>query len=177
MNDLPSVLHADGPHDALGDQARVFDRFVGMWDCDYTHLAEDGSVRERHNGTVTFGWILGGHALQDVWSGGVDARGNPASGTSIRYFDADEDLWTIVWILPQAGVVTTMRGGAVGDRIVLEGANADGSARRWSFNDIEHDSFSWWGERSTDGGSTWQLEADYRMVRRAVDDPPSQPVP
>ncbi len=163
---LRAVLHADGPHATLGAQARVFDRFVGTWDCGYAHFAEDGSVSERYPGHVTFGWVLDGHAMQDVWSGEPPGgQGERTVGTSIRYFDATSELWTVVWILPDPGVVTTVRGGEVGDRIVLEGENADGSSRRWSFNDIREDSFTWRGERSTDGGSTWQLVAEYHMVR------------
>jgi hypothetical protein len=37
-------LLADGSHASLGEQAHVFDRFVGAWDRHYVHLAEDGSV-------------------------------------------------------------------------------------------------------------------------------------
>jgi hypothetical protein len=51
----------------------------------------------------------------------------------------------------------TVRGGAVGDRIVLHGEGQDGSLRRWSFNDIGPDSFDWRGERSSDHGANWRL--------------------
>jgi hypothetical protein len=168
MGQLRNELHADRPHEALGDHARVFDRFVGRWDCDYTHLEEDGSVRERYPGHVTFGWILDGQALQDVWAGDRgDGRGEHLVGTSIRFFDTGEDRWTVVWILPEAAAVVTVYGGRVDDRIVLEGSNPDGSLRRWSFDDIRDESFIWRGERSLDSGRTWTLLADYRMTRRA----------
>lgn len=168
MNDLSSALHADGPHDVLGEQARVFDRFVGTWDCDYTNFAEDGSVSQRYPGQVTFGWILDGRAMQDVWSGQVSDDEGRVAGTSIRFFDAEAGRWTVVWMYPPAGIITTVHGGLVGDRIVLEGEGADGSSQRWSFNDMRKDSFTWRGERSTDG-VTWWLAADYKMVRRAPD--------
>ena len=168
MNQLRSVLHADGPHEALGDQAHVFDRFVGAWDCEYTNFADDGTVSARYPGQVTFGWILDGYAMQDVWSGDVGGDGERAAGTTIRFFDPAVERWTVVWIYPPGAVLTTMKGGQVGDRIVLEGGNADGSSIRWSFDDIQEDSFTWRGERSTDDGSTWHLTADYRMVRRTL---------
>lgn len=44
MNGLGAALLVDGSHASLGEQAHVFDRFVGAWDCHYVHLAEDGSV-------------------------------------------------------------------------------------------------------------------------------------
>jgi hypothetical protein len=169
MNALSAALHAEGPRAVLGEQARIFDRFVGTWDCDYTNFAEDGSVSQRYPGQVTFGWILDGHAMQDVWSGEAGDHGERVAGTSIRFFDERADRWTVVWIFPPAGVITTVRGGSVGDRIVLEGEDADGSSHRWSFNHIRRDSFTWRGERSSDGGSTWRLVADYKMVRRAPD--------
>jgi hypothetical protein len=37
-----------------GEQAHVFDRFVGAWDCHYVHLAEDGSVIEHQSAMQSF---------------------------------------------------------------------------------------------------------------------------
>lgn len=71
-----------------------------------------------------------------------------------------------MWFAPEANVVTTVSGGAVGDRIVLHGEDEDGSVRRWSFNDIRPDSFVWRGERSSDQGTTWRLEAEYHDATR-----------
>ncbi len=160
------VLHADGPRSAVGTQAHIFDGFVGTWHCDYTHFNEDGTVKERYPGHLTFGWILQGQALQDVWTGDKgDGRGEWQVGTSVRFFDPSADMWTVVWILPEAAAVVTVSGGEVDGRIVLEGVNADGSRRRWSFHDVRDDSFTWRGERSTDDGRSWTLLADYRMVR------------
>ena len=164
---LRDVLHANGPRSSAGDQARIFDTFVGTWDCDFTHFDEDGSVKERYPGHVTFGWILEGQALQDVWTGDArDGRGERQVGTSVRFFDPNTQQWTVVWILPESAVVVTVSGGEVDGRIVLEGDSEAGSRRRWSFNDIHESSFTWCGERSTDGGRTWTLLADYRMTRR-----------
>jgi hypothetical protein len=161
---LSDVLHAEGPHATAGDG--LFDQFVGTWACEYKHFADDGSLKERYPGHVTFAWILDGRALQDVWSGDRgDGEGERPVGTSIRFFDAKAARWIVVWILPEASVVTIVRGGAVDDRIVLEGTNTDGSRRRWSFNEIRPNSFTWRGEKSTDEGATWQLVAEYPMVR------------
>jgi len=171
-SELAAVLLADDPHASLGDQARIFDRFAGTWDCDYTHFAADGAVAERYPGQLVFGWIIDGRAMQDVWIGYPAAltRRARSIGTSVRFFDATSGLWKVVFIMPEAGVITTVTGGAVGDRIVLEGENLDHSLRRWSFNDIRPDSFTWRGERSEDEGKTWRTTAEYQMTR-----PGSQP--
>lgn len=91
-------------------------------------------------------------------------------GTSIRWFDPSTGEWTVIWLAPQANVVPSVRGGAVGGRIVLHGERQDGSLRRWSFNDIEPDSFVWRGERSPNRGATWILEAEYDMRRHGRDE-------
>ena len=165
-DELARTLAAVRPHPSLGDQARLFDQFVGIWDCDYSHFDAAGNVTARYSGEVTFGWILDGRALQDVWVGEPSGTSERDIGTSIRFLDSSSGLWNVFWFAPEAGVVTTVKGGEVGDRILLEGKNEDGSLRRWSFNDIRPDSFVWRGERSTDDGKTWYLTADYRMTRR-----------
>jgi hypothetical protein len=125
--DLKDVLHANGPSASAAGQARIFDRFVGRWDCDYTHFDEDGSVKERYPGHLTFGWILQGQALQDVWTGDTgDGRGERQIGTSIRFFDPGTDLWTVVWIMPEATAVVRVSGGR--DR---RSHRAGGRQRRW----------------------------------------------
>jgi len=164
-----AALAALGPHPSLGDQARLFDRFVGTWDSDYDTYAADGSVT-RASGEVLFGWVIDGRAMQDIWIG--HPRSGTANerfiGTSLRFFDARSALWRVVWVAPTAGNVITLQGGAVGDRIVLEGQGSDGSSLRWSFNDIRPDAFVWRGETSRDGGKTWRLTQEQRMRRRRI---------
>src|SRR6266487_4045350 len=59
---MVSVLSALNPHPSLGDAARVWDRFVGTWDCDYTFFLDDGTVKHSR-GELEFGWILDGRAI------------------------------------------------------------------------------------------------------------------
>lgn len=165
--EMVAALAARGPHPSLGDQAIVFDRFVGTWDSEYDTYAPDGSVT-RATGTVLFGWIIDGRAMQDVWIGHAKS-GDPKErfiGTSLRFFDAKTGVWRVVWVAPSIGSVTTLQGGAVGDRIVLEGRGSDGSWLRWSFNDIRPGAFVWRGETSRDEGKTWRLTQEQRMKRR-----------
>jgi hypothetical protein len=166
--DMITALPALSPHPSLGDQARVFDRFVGTWDCDYVHYEKDGSV-SRSSGEVIFGWIIDGRALQDIWIWHEKGRSTNERGigTTLRIFDSKSGKWRIVWVAPEAGIIKTLTGGAVGDRIVLEGKADDGSSLRWSFNDIRNDSFVWRGETSGDEGKTWRLTAEYHMRRRS----------
>ncbi len=163
---MVKALSASGPHPSLGDEARVFDRFIGAWDCDYTFFAEDGGVR-RASGELEFGWILDGRAVQDIWITYPEAPSKERSiGTSVRFFDPKSKVWRVLFVNPAYGSLITVQGRVEGDRIVLRGVNEDGSMLRWSFNEIHTDSFIWRGEKSRDGGKTWRLREEHHMRRR-----------
>jgi hypothetical protein len=61
-----------------------------------------------------------------------------------------------------------MKGGLVGDRIVLLGKDDEGNSLRWSFNEIKPDTFTWRGEISRDSGKTWFLQEEHHMRRRSI---------
>jgi len=174
---MVKALSASGPHPSLGDEARVFDRLVGTWNCDYTFLAGDGSVR-RSSGELKFGWIIDGRAVQDIW---ITYPEEPAKergiGTSVRFFDNKSKMWRVVFVSPAHGALITVQGRAEADRIVLRGVDDEGSMLRWSFNDIQTDSFIWRGEKSRDGGKTWRLEEEHHMRRRSSGDSTEKPSP
>jgi hypothetical protein len=164
--EMVSVLAAARPHPSLGDQAWVWDRFVGTWDCDFGFHLDDGSVR-RAAGELTFGWVMDGRAIQDIWiSYPKDGSKERNIGTSIRFFDDNSKTWRVVFVSPAYGALLTVQGGVEGNRIVLRGTDDEGAALRWSFNDIQADSFVWRGEKSRDRGKTWRLEEEHHMKRR-----------
>jgi dipeptidyl aminopeptidase/acylaminoacyl peptidase len=164
--EMISVRAASRPHPSLGDAARIWDRFVGTWDCEYTFFLEDGSVG-RAAGELEFGWTLDGRAVQDIWIRyPTGAEKERTMGTSIRIFDDQSRTWHVVFVSPAERGIQTLQGGAEGDRIVLRGTNREGEEIRWSFNDIQDDAFVWRGEKSRDGGKTWLLTKEHRMRRR-----------
>jgi len=165
--DMIKALAASTPHPSLGEQARVFDRIAGTWDCDYSFRLDDGTVRHS-KGELLVGWILDGRAVQDLFiTYPANGEKERRIGTTIRFFDTALKQWRIVFISPQFNYVVTVQGGLEGDRIVLRGVDNDGAPIRWSFNDIKPDSFVWRGEKSRDGGKTWKLEEEHHMKRRA----------
>lgn len=167
---MVAALAADGPHPSLDEQGAVFDRLVGTWNAVFTHFGPDGAVVEHYTGRVLFGWILDGWAMQDIWIGDpTEEEPDGSLGTTIRFFDRGTGTWRILFIVPDRALVVTMEGGAVGDRIVLEGTGSDGFLRRWSFNDLTAESFVWRAERSGDEGKTWRLTAEYHMTRHVPD--------
>jgi hypothetical protein len=61
-------------------------------------------------------------------------------------------------------------GGTEGQRFVLRGRDVDGSSLRWSFNNIQENSFRWLGETSSDGGVSWRTEQEMHLHRQGVAD-------
>jgi hypothetical protein len=166
-----AMLGALGPHYSLGEQARVFDQFVGTWNTDCVFYAASGD-RTEFVGEWVFGWILDGRMMQDVLSGYPKGMPSPSPedrrcGRSLRFYDAKTGLWNVVWFGSRNGFLLTLKGGAVGDRIELEGEDLDGEQLRSSFNDIRVASFLWRGETSADGGKTWRIEQEMWLNRRS----------
>jgi hypothetical protein len=99
--DMIRALSATSPHPSLGDQTRVFDRFVGTWDFDCVLYSADGTI-VRFPGEWIFGWVLDGRALQDVWIGYQKSRspGERGIGTTLRFYDAKAAQWHIIFVVP-----------------------------------------------------------------------------
>lgn len=103
--------------------------------------------------------------MQDVWIAPKrELRNKETSKTrnrygSIRTFDLTTKQWTINWFNPISGARDVLTAKRVGLDIVQSGTDSEGNLMRWVFTDIKTDSFKWYGERSPDGGQTWNLEA------------------
>jgi hypothetical protein len=168
--DMITALQAMGPHPSLGDQAKVFGRFVGTWDVEYTDFSKGGKVTHR-SGELMVGWVMDGRAIQDLWI--VNPSGTRKERevyTDLRYFDPKSGTWPATFIDPENVSVAKFTGGAVGDdRIVLQSQDINANMdTRWSFNDIRPDSFVFRDEASSDGGKIWRLQSDYHMKRRGT---------
>lgn len=151
------------------DQLMEFGRFVGSWDLEASFFEEDGTS-EHTSAEWHFGWILGGRAIQDVLifpalgEGSLDAAHR--MGTSVRFYDAAERLWRVVWINPAFGTMYKLAGGMDGDRMVLDGDPHDGEPTQWIFEEITDDSFVWRGLSSDTERTDWRLIQDMRARRR-----------
>jgi hypothetical protein len=167
--DMVAVLQATGPHPSLGEQAKVFGRFVGSWDGEYTEYSKDGKTTHS-SGEWIFGWVMDGRAIQDLFVIHPSAaRKERYIGTTLRYFDSKSGTWSVTFVDPENGAVQTLAGGAVGDdRIVLLSKDAQGKESRWSFDDMRPDSWVFRDEASSDGGKTWRLREEDQMKRRGA---------
>jgi hypothetical protein len=114
--------------------------------------------------------------MQDVWicpprTKRIADRGRPSDpssannryGTTIRWFDRKDGAWRIAWVNPVSGAMNNLSGKREGDRIVLLGKEDD-SVIRWSFNEIQTNSFTWRGEQHQADGQ-WRLSAEFQLRR------------
>jgi hypothetical protein len=141
----------------------MYDWLIGDWEADVYDYQADGS-KKNNTGEWHFSWVLEGRAIQDVWIvPKVSARsaGTPSEdnryGSTLRIYDPNIDAWRIFWFNPVAQSRSELIGRKVGNDIVHQGIDDDGSLIRWNFEDIKPNSFVWRGESSRDGGKTWQL--------------------
>ena len=152
------ALHSDGPAADRASNLELYGWLIGDWTMTaVTHL-DDGTTQSG-SGEIHFGWVLEGRAIQDVW-----ILPGIYYGTTLRVYDPTLDAWHILWSDPLRNYYTRQLGRRQGNDIVQVGTLGDATLR-WSFKEIRPDSFRWTGERSTDGGKTWALQADYRARR------------
>jgi len=158
---FPEALLADRPAPDRADKMMLYGQFIGAWEMDAVLHRDDGSAATGR-GTIHFGWVLEGRAVQDVWTlPGV------FHGTTVRVYDPERDAWHILWIDPLKQVYRRMIGRAHGADIVQHGEDEAGAPVRWSFTRITRDSFHWLAERSSDDGASWTLLVEF-FARRAA---------
>jgi hypothetical protein len=149
------ALRRGGPAADRADKMSLYGWLIGDWTMDATVHLNDGMQHKGH-GEIHFGWVLEGRAIQDVW-----ILPGVFHGTTLRIYDPGIDAWHILWSDPLRQYYARQIGRAAGNDIVQEGRNDAGETIRWSFRQITPSSFRWVGERSADGGATWQVQAEF----------------
>ena len=173
------ALISQGPSPKMPPSASgVFDRLIGDWEVEVYDYGPQGS-KHVSRGEWHFRWVLEGRAVQDVWivpkRSERKASTSPEEanryGTTLRIYDPQLEVWHVFWFNPVTQDRTELVGRKVGDTIVQQCVCNDGSFTRWTFEDITPNSFTWRGEFSTDGGKTWQLDAEFLAHRMRSEDP------
>jgi len=167
------VLHTDGPDKARAADLALYAWLVGRWDMDVTTILEDGTTHESR-GEIHAGWVLQGLAIQDVWMiprlqdrrPGIEPLPGAGNwyGTTLRIYDPSLDAWRILWSDPAINFFAQQIGRPQGRDIVQTGPDPRGGSMRWTFSEIESNSFRWTGERAPDDRN-WRREVDIRARR------------
>ena len=164
-------LSFDGPAPDRASKMMLYGQFVGSWDLRIVDYEADGS-RWDGFGEVYFGWVLEGRAIQDVWiSPPRNARKNVSTtrntyGTTLRVYDPNIDAWHILWTNPITQTYNTMIGRKIGDEIVQEYRDGDGTLNQWVFSEITPNSFHWIGRSSKNVVKGWDVGTDFFARRR-----------
>jgi hypothetical protein len=161
QSSLAPLLFSHRPASDRAEKMGLYGWLIGDWTMEAVVHAPDGRTHER-SGEISFAWVLEGRAIQDVW-----ILPDFFYGTTLRVYDPGIDAWHILWSDPLRQFYGRQIGRAHGADIVQLGKSDDGNDTRWSFTDITPDSFRWLGELSTDGGTTWQLRAEFECRRKS----------
>jgi hypothetical protein len=161
MSSFIDALCAGGPAPDRADKLSLYGWLIGDWIMEAVIDLDDGT-RYTGRGTIHFGWVLEGRAIQDVW-----VLPGIFYGTTLRVYDGGLDAWHILWSDPLRHFYSRQIGRAQGPDIVQEGKNDAGFPIRWRFTEITPDSFLWIGERSFDATETWQRQTEFH-ARRTV---------
>src|SRR5207302_4874595 len=140
------------------------------WEVDVVNHLPDGKTQTL-KGEWHFGWILGGAAVQDVWTVPTRAQraaGEPlvACGTTLRFYDPKIDAWLILWTSGSYRNVALFTARSRGSKIVMDADNAQ-PPLRWIFSDVTPQSFRWRSVESADGWTTTKIQQE--MTARRVD--------
>jgi hypothetical protein len=100
-----------------------------------------------------------------IWTSDYHNKDPQPYGTMIDFYDVKHQRWTAVWVYPEQGMTTVVSGGEIDGRIVLTGPDEAGAIQRWSYSDIQTDSFLGRFESSNDEGKTWRLLSVSHMHR------------
>jgi len=161
-------LTANGPLPALAHKMMLFAPFVGDWEVDATVHRPNGSTL-KGTGEWHWGWILGGRALQDVYIlRSAATKEVIVTGAAIRFPEAGSNRWRMVYAGPMSDAVYTFTARQIGDEIVMEGTENDGSPMRWIISQVTPQSFRWRAVVSPDSGKTWQLRMEMVLHRAAA---------
>lgn len=166
-NDSHAFLEALGSPGPVAGRAKELDlygRFVGSWTMDTLEHLEDGTSR-RWDGEIHFAWVLGGHAIQDLW---IRPR-RPATpvmyGTTLRIFDPLIEGWRITWADPMNDDFGRQVGRDHDGDIVQIGEDSRGLRTRWRFTEITDRSFYWLGEERVSKTDTWRRTWEHKATR------------
>jgi len=175
VNRFLEALSFDGAASDRAAKMMLYGQFVGSWDLQVVDYEADGK-RWEGVGEVHFGWILEGRAIQDVWiSPPRNARKTISTtrntyGTTLRVYDPNIDAWHILWINPVSQVYNTMIGRKIGDEIVQEYREEDGTLNQWIFSQITPNSFHWIGRSSKNDGKGWDVGTEFFARRKESSD-------
>jgi len=166
------LLDASVPNEEHAENLMLFGRLVGSWDVEATYFDREGNVTDERRAEWHCGWVMQGRAIQDVWiSPPLEEQRRTGTsgleyGMQFRMYEPQTDTWRGAWFDLASATIIEFVGRAVGEEIVIEGADPDGTLYRWVLSDITSDAHTFTGYRSKDDGQTWLMGERFMLRRR-----------
>jgi hypothetical protein len=172
--DFQSLLISERCSPEIPESSDVYGWLCGSWDLVVLRYRGIDVSAQGLQGEVHAARALEGRAVQDVWiMPRCTDRTTPPSdptmnmfGTTLRSWDPAIKAWRIAWTNPVSGHREEQIGNWSGSDIVQNGARADGTKTRWTFTEIDADSFHWRGEALYPNATDWKLEGEFLAKRR-----------
>lgn len=155
------------PAPDLPEEARQFDFLIGTWDAQNSFTFPNGQTA-RWPATATGGYVLNGHAIMEYNWFDLDPNLPDAANTMVRIYNRAMRRWETLYLANRGSSPLYFGGRKEGDRIVLHifEANTTDPISHFVFHDIQPDSYSWYGETSTDRGQTFSKNWIIEVTRR-----------
>lgn len=151
-------MAADDQPPAPPPESSQFDFLLGAWNIEETPNME--GVPEKVRGRWTAQKSADGYMVTDEFRILDDAGRTVYLGETYRVYNPGAKQWTFRYVEPQFGTWHEGTGRREGDEmhLVQKNRRPDGkeSLLKIRYYDITPQHFRWAGERSEDGGKTWQ---------------------
>jgi hypothetical protein len=164
-------LETSDPDPDLKEKLMLFGQFVGNWKFDCTWLLPN-NIKVEGEGEVSFGWILQGTAIQDVWIAkannfSVKSPQNPPRifGTTLRLYDQKINAWQCIYFAPKSDAVLSFIAQKKGKEIVLESKTLLENPEKWIYSEITPSSFQWRSEHTQNNGKTWSVKQKVSAIK------------
>lgn len=166
-------LVAAGPHPAVHEYLKLYEPLIGSWDFDWVGHNGNGTTWTVP-GEWILSWVLEGRAIQDNWiCPSIELRSTgkyPTGqyGTTIRFYDKEEDCVKVVWVGAANPQVNLFRVTFIDNQIIQQeiAIGKKPSLSKWVIKDITSESFKWEALISENEGKEWQLTQEVFARRK-----------
>lgn len=150
---------------------RQFDFWIGEWDVLNRQLQADGQWKDTDRTRARITPVCGGAGLFEEWAGPF--QGGFMNGMSLRSYDPETELWTILlfWTMDGNGAFGRMHGAFRHGRGEFFSTTQGEQRTRYTFSDALPNTVRWDRAQTTDGGRSWSTNWIMEFERtRAADE-------
>lgn len=137
-------------------ESRQFDFLIGQWQANHKMNIGGQNIQFPANATAVY--VMNGHAILEHGWYDVDPSLPDAATSIIRLYNRAMRRWESLYLTNRGNSQLFFGGRQEGNQVVLhnfEANTTDAVISRYVFHDIGSDTYSWYGENSTDRGQSF----------------------